>query len=199
MKIKADLLRIGHGALSPKGEKLEPEEKPVERVLVTDFDANMKSGQHVGSIPGSIHYRDTAGDFAQKMRSQCWSCKHFNNDAWRAYRRSVELSDSMERRRELNAIRAALLDTGNAQIQERHTSQEGDMDVEHALSVLGICKAMTETFQDPVIVYPIGTCPDDVCGPTNPSGLFVPKDIDSEKAGNSAFDQIMRRAQGTAL
>lgn len=200
MKIKADLLRVRSLPYDDKGNKIEPEQQPVQRIFKTESDAGLQGGPTVGKIATDIIYETNVGAMAGAMRNPCFSCKHFDRRAWRQLlaRWNDPLTPIAERQ-ELNGVRAALLGTKNAKIQEKHVSQEGDMDVEHALSTLGICHAFTELNSNVLIVYPTATCPETVCGPTQPNGFYVAKDRDSEKMGSAVFDRVMRLATGKPL
>jgi len=198
MRIKADLLRVHTGPYAPTGERIEPEQQPAQRVLVTEFPTGMQgTNQQIGAVKGEIIYDVTVGEAAKQARHPCISCRNFDRRAWRKlYIHWSNPATSIEERKLLNGIRTALLETENAKISDRHAALDGDMDVEHALSVLGVCRPLTEINKDPVIVYPTGGCPADVCTPTSPDGLWVAKDLDAEKMGSSVFDNIMNTAQG---
>jgi len=197
MKIKADLLRVKTGPYNHNGEKVEPEQQGVQRVIRTEFDANKKGEGKVGVIPGEIIYNTTAGEVARAMRSPCFSCVHFNRKAWAQLFTYWNNPDSpIDVRKQLNGLRASLLQTSNAEIVDKSMSQEGDMDVEHALSLMGVCEPLSEINRDPVIVHPLSHCPDEVISPTQPDGLYKPKSKDAEKMGSQVFDNVMRLAQG---
>lgn len=199
MKIKADLLRVKVRQFNDINEKVEPEQQTVQRVLQTDAEVSLNTARNktVGLINSEIVYETTAGEMARAMRHPCFSCKNFNKRAWRELFVSMAADTApMEKRQELNNIRAALLTTKNAKLQDRHVSQEGDMDVEHAISQLGICMPLTEIHGEPVVVHPTGGCPPEVCGATNPDGFYKSKDLDADKMGSKTFDNVMRLAQG---
>lgn len=197
MKIKADLLRVKTGPYNHNGERVEPEQQGVQRVLVTEFDANMKGGNKVGSIQGEVIYNTSAGEVAQAMRSPCFSCAHFNRRAWaKLFAYWNDPASPIDARRNLNGVRASLLQSGNSTIGEKSPGQDGEMDVEHALGLLGVCEPLSEMNRDPVIVYPNGHCPDEVCTPQQPNGLYKPRSADAERMGSQVFDNVMRLAQG---
>lgn len=197
LKIKADVLRIRNSALNAKGEKLEPEQQPAQRVLVTEFDASMQGGPKKGAIKGEVVYESTAGQLAAAIRNPCWSCSHFDKVAWkRLHSAWGDPTAPIDSRKQLNGIRAALLETSNAQIIEKSQTQEGDMDVEHAMGLLGICRPLTEIDGNPVIVSPKGGCPDSVCTPSQPDGFFRPKDRAVERSNASNYDTILNLARG---
>jgi hypothetical protein len=196
MRIKADLLRVKTG-LAPDGSKVEPEAQPMQRALVTDFSASSQQGTALGQMKGEIVYDTTAGEMAQAMRRPCFTCKSFDKRAWKKlFLYWNDPLSPMHEREQLNGVRAAILGTNNAKIVEKSQGSDGDMDVEHALSLLGICRPLTEIHSAPVIVYPTGGCPPEVCNSTQPHGLYEPKAKEDERLGSQVFDNVMRLAQG---
>lgn len=198
MKIKADLLRIRTTPFDDKGDKVEPEAQPMQRVIQTDANVGMQGGGQVGSIPTEIQYETTVGEYAQGARHQCFTCKHFSRDAWKKlFSMWNDPTASIDKRKALNGIRAALLQTNNATLADRSTNpMDGDFDVEHAVALLGVCKPLTELRKDVVIVYPMSSCPPEVCSKTNPDGLYESRNKELDRVGSQEFDRIMRVAQG---
>lgn len=202
MKIKKDFLRIAHGVRNAAGEKGEPEQQPIQRVLTFDAPASLQHAGPVGSIPAQVIYETTAGEFAQGLRGRCGHCKNFDKEAFRKYRAACESSSSMTKRAEINALRALYATTHNEAVINRSTAaagpgSDGDMDVEHALTFIGICHPLTEMHRDAVLVdETFGCCPDEVCSPDRPQGLFVPLDRAAERAGSADFDAVMNQAVG---
>lgn len=195
MKIKADLLRIHNKSLKSDGSIPEPEETPVDRVLVTESQARGTDGRNLGVLPAEVVLQSTAGEVAEQMRRMCVNCKHYDQAQWERTRNAWESGD-LEHRSRVNAVRAALLETQNAQLHLMHAGVDGDTDVEHALSFLGVCHPLTELERDVIIVHPLSSCPASVCSSSNPNGLFSPKDPVAEKRGSVEFDRIMKIAQG---
>lgn len=200
MKIKADLLRVRSVPVDDKGQKMEPEAQPAQRILKTDSEVTTRDGKKLGSIPTDIVYETSAGELAQAMRHPCFQCKHFDQKAWfKLFRSWTDPGAPKAMREQLNAIRAALLTTNNAKLADQHVSQEGDMDVEHALSQLGICRVLTEVHNDAIIVHPTGGCPPEICTPTQPDGFYEAKDKDADRLGSQTFDNVMKLATGKPL
>lgn len=208
MKIQADLLKISSGALNLKGEKLEPEQQLVRREV--SVQAPVKHGQgtvgtDVGVIPTKIITDQTAGEQAVAMRSLCGNCKHFRNDLWM---RDLNKADSpgapIERRRAVNQIRAALLQTQSHKLTESAVGADGDFDIEAALRQLGYCQALFSFFKNMgkandeamTLVHPASSCPNDVRTPAAPEGFFEYKDLEAEKVANANYDKIMNIASG---
>lgn len=169
----------------------------MERVISTDIPAGMQGGRQVGTIPGEVIFESTAGKMAGAIRNPCFSCKFFNRPAWLKLKAAWDDPTApIDKRKQLNGIRAALLESNNARIGEKSQTLEGELDVEHALGLLGICQPMTEIDGNPVIVYPQASCPDTVCTPQQPEGFYLAKDRDADRMGSEAYDKIMRLAVG---
>lgn len=86
---------------------------------------------------------------------------------------------------------------------EDHVGGDGEYDVEHMMKSMGMCHALREFYkdkdgEDPGIigVSPRSGCPEEVCSTDKPQGLYVPRDMDAEKAGNQNYDAVMLRAAG---
>jgi hypothetical protein len=208
MKIKGDFLKITSGALNVKGEKVEPEEQLARREVQLDIETKHGFGAHgetVGSIPGSIVRDRTAIEAARSMTALCGNCKWFAREKWISDLGKADSPDApIERRRAVNQIRAALLQTQNIKVTEQSTGADNDVDIEHALKQLGYCYALYSFFKNNgksneesmTLVHPASSCPEDVRSTANPDGLFEVRSKDAEKAGTNAYDSIMRRAQG---
>lgn len=195
MKIKQDFFQVARGVRDERGDLLEPEQQPAVRVVTTDAPASGHgTGEHLGSMPAAIEVHDHAQSFAQRMRSLCATCVHFNNKAWQRLKQHWETTNEGEQI--LNGMRAALMETGNVAMHDMMTAEDGDIDVEHGLSMCGVCEPQTEEFSalenepSPVIVYPLGCCPPEK------EFMYTPVDTDHEKVGASAFDRIMFAAAG---
>lgn len=198
MKIRKDILNIRAGLRDDVGERIEPEQQLVQRVIDAPAATTAShSGQQVGTMRSEIVVSSSAAEVAAVVKTPCWSCKHFDRETWLKVKSKAEGPlGSQEDRKFLNKIRAALLDSGNAELHERHVSQEGDMDVEHALAHLGVCRPLTEMDNDMVVVYPLATCPASTVTATQPNGLYEAKDKEAKRAGSAAYDMVMKRAAG---
>lgn len=201
LRIKSDLLKVRNLPHDDAGQKIDPEQQPARRVMTVEggapVDMSMDRGRQIGSIPAEIIAETTAGEVANTLRSRCFQCANFDTEAWKKLRLIWGNSSDPETFKKLNGVRMALLATTNPEIARRSEGQDGDFDVEHAIAQLGICRPLSEINKDGVvIVSPISTCPDNVCSPTNPRGLFEPKDKAHEKIGSAAYDQILNMAAG---
>lgn len=193
MKIKEEFFHVTNAPTTDAGDKAEPEQQTVSRILTTDSE--VEGG---GSVATQIITSSQALEFANAVRYHCGNCRFFDNRGWRAF---VAKADSplspMTVREDVNKIRGALLMTMNASVGSMHAGADGDMDVEHALQALGFCGPLGEIEKgDPVIVHPLASCPPELVSPANPAGLFKPRDNDSDAAGEAAYDLVMQRAAG---
>ncbi len=209
MKIQGDMLKISSGALNVKGEKLEPEEQMVRREV--SVAAPVKHGMgaigtDVGSIPATIVTDQTAGVQANAMRTLCGNCLHFRNDRWlRDLKKADSPASPIEKRRMVNKIRAAILQTQNIKVTESAgAGTDGDMDVENALRQLGYCQALFEYLKGQgkpneeamVLVHPASTCPADVRTANTPDGFFQYATPEARAVANANYDKILQMAAG---
>ena len=200
MRIKKEFLRFRTAPYDDAGQKIEPEQQPVQKVMEIDAPASMRGGPAVGSIPTQVIQEMSVGELASAMRKPCFSCKHFDRRAWKLLvARWNSPNSPVEERQYLNMVRAGLLQTKNADIVSKSTGTDGDMDVEHALLMLGICRTLTEVQNAPIIVHPTGACPAEVCTPTQPDGFYQPKTTKAERMGSQTYDNIIRTAQGKTI
>lgn len=208
MKIKGDLLRISSGARTAKGDKLEAEEQVVRREVVTETEVRLgtgAAGKLVGAIPYKVVTEHSAIEFAKSASSRCGNCRHFRNDLFiKDLRKADSPGSPIARRRAVNQIRAALLQTQNATVADLTPGQDGDFDVESALQTLGYCTALYEFHKNlgmvdedaMTLVHPVSACPSDVRGPGHEDGFYEPANKLAEQAASSTYDAVMRQAQG---
>lgn len=189
MEIRSDHLVIQHYDRDLEGNPVEPEQQPATRILGVDGPTSLGATPTGKELTTTVELSDTAGQFAQGFRSQCHLCRHFQPEAAQRVIQAWK-AGTLDQRHVLNQIRGALMETQNTRVQEQMINpQDGDTDVEHGLSLLGLCEVFTELTQDVLFVHPTGCCPED-------QNYFVAKDIASEKYGSAKFDEIMRKAQG---
>jgi hypothetical protein len=201
MEIKGDRIEVATGATDEKGRLLEPEAQPARRVIDVKGNVQLSGGQQLGdTIPTRFVVEgDDTVTWAKALMGLCKRCIHFDNPSWRRHIAENEIADAMEDRLELNKMRAYLMETQSIELQDAHASMDGDMDVEHALHSMGICRAMTEIYRERCVVHPLGGCPPaDQPGPHGEdlSKLFKPRDAEAVKSGASKYDAILRAAQG---
>lgn len=186
MRVK-DTIRVG-GALSDgEGNKLEPEQQPVTRTVELPAPAVGTETGTLGTMRGAIEIVQPAGIFADDLRTKCCNCVHFDNPGFLAAKKRLE--GTAEGRKQLHVLRAALLDTGNASVRDMHADDEGDFNPDHALSTMGLCRALSELAKDEVAVHPLANCPEG-------ANLFKARDMSADRRGSIAYDAIMRSADG---
>jgi hypothetical protein len=185
--------------------KLEPEEAPVRRTLETTAPATNKDGSPViGAdgrqviIPAYVTTDMQAGEVARNLSTLCQYCKFMDRTAW--HRVKAKLETQKEGFRQLNQLRSVFLELGAGELPAHEVIANGDFDVEHALSVLGVCQVQTEIFRDLVVVHPQAGCPaEGACGPGGEPlhDLFKPR-VDGEgRAQRTAiYDSILKTAAG---
>jgi len=192
VKIKQDVMHITSQPVHEDGTKVEAEEQTVSRILTTDVETNVGGG-----IAGSIVVSKNVAEFAQLARSTCGLCRHFDNESFVSFLRKADSPAApMHVREGVNSMRANLLQTQNASLNAMHSGMDGDMDVEHAIGTLGFCRALRDIAGDDVVVHPLSSCPPETIDASRPAGLFSPKDRDSERIGDAAYDALMNKAAG---
>lgn len=190
------MFRIASGVRDTGGHKVDAEAQPVQRVITTEGYANL-NGQQAGKIPVKIISEMDAGHLASMAKKMCGGCRHFDNEEWLKRMHQIDRPDApMEQRHASNEIRAALLLTENANLNDLHSGADGDMDPEHAMAALGLCRALTEHYNEEVIVHPISSCPVEVCSPTRQQGFYVARTKSEVRNGSAKYDAILRRAEG---
>lgn len=197
MEFHDDLLAINTSPRDEHGKQLDPEEKPAERVLSFNLPLSSQTGEKLGELkhPASVNVSGEVIEFASGYRHQCALCKNFDNALWKRRLHEIECSNSKKDLAELQNLRKLYLEHTDDQLLTMHEAADGDIDMEHLLSQLGICLALTSLYKDVSVVHPAGGCPD-YPGPRGEdlSGMFKPRDADAEKHGTSVYDEILRRA-----
>ena len=206
MEIKSDKLVIQQSDRNEKGTQIDAEEKPAERVMETEIPISLSNGQSVseftkGASSGlahtpSIAISGTAIEFASGYRGRCKWCKHFDKPRFAQWKKDVEFSTNLERRKVLDYLRGKLLSDGYASVIDQHQGSDGDLDVEHALMEFGICQALSHDYNDMFFVWPDAGCPME-----DPKGVpmdsrFKARDAGAGRAGTSGYDRILKAAQG---
>ncbi len=193
MDAKDDSLKIHSlGFDAETGEKLEPEEAPAERRLVLDgtVTGNL-TGESLGEMQSAVTIQKPALEFAQEVSKTCGKCKHFDQMAWLNLKMLWEGSSDGVRR--LNEMRMNILQISNDRLAEY--DEFGERSAEQTLLCMGVCHPLTEEISalekapEPVIVHPIGGCPQGY-------DYFEADSTEAEKLAASAFDKIMFAASG---
>jgi len=208
VKIRSDVIKIQTADRDLGGAKVEPEEKPVSRVIRTSAPLSPHGNpQDVrGEIPTEVILdAGSISDLARGAKRLCKDCVWFNQKDWQKAVKRIEKTSDVHKRQEINNIRAALLMTKNAQLATSFEDHDGDLDVEVALMVAGKCQALSEITDDLIVVFPQGCCPDvaqkadgseiPVVTLGSPNGYFKPASRESKKEQNKIYDQLLRAAQ----
>ena len=207
MDVFDDKLRISQSDRDEKGKQIDPEERPVERVITTAIPVGLSNGQSVeaftkgdarGEVPNEVSVTGSAVEFAQGFRGRCRLCKHFDREGFRRWKKDVDLSGDPERRKFLNFLRSKVLGEMYEQTISKHQGPDGDLDVEHAVNEFGICRALSHAFNDLFAVWPDAGCPvaDPSGKPIDPAP-FTPRDSDAAREGTSSYDTILKTAAGS--
>jgi hypothetical protein len=161
------------------GEKLEPEEVPVARVVegtapVTGRD----TGERFGSIPATLSRVSDAIEVANKKRSLCINCKHFDQPAWKEHLKTVE-GQAFER-----------------ELRQNFAQDFGinpfDMALLIAMQNLAVCRVFTEINKELTVTRPDYWC--QASRAENPAGYWEPITTGDEKLANANYDAILRAA-----
>lgn len=203
MEIKDDKVVVVPATHGPDGRQLEPEERPAARVLSTD--ASLSHGMQTvgGGLHTEIILEGTAGELAVALRNTCARCKHFDLKGFQHYRRDREAS-GIDGLREINTIRSALVEQAYTaeDLAEQHVGEDGEFDAEHALSQIGICRAITDirfADGDPApftFMHGLASCPDEVSPKGTPLGNLFELNEEARKDADDFYDRVMGAAQG---
>ncbi len=95
MRATTDELRIGHGVPDDKGQPLEPEEQPADRVLGVPVNVTLGHGPGEGTpidrpMPARVTVESTAGEMAAEFSEQCHLCAHWDQALFQRERRSYD-------------------------------------------------------------------------------------------------------------
>jgi hypothetical protein len=189
-------------------EPIEPEEQVAEVVqpikpLITLGNSHMAEDVPLESQPSYVReaaaratthiaHQTSAGELAQSVLQRCQFCQHFDPVGWGRLIRRAEASGDKRLLQALNEVRgevAMALQINPIAAEQHDLDQSGDIDLEHALKSLGICKALTEHFKEDILVMPINPC-------AMPDFFKAKPELEARRAASSGFDWIMRRAQG---
>lgn len=195
-KVEAETITIRSGGVHEDGTKAEPEEQVVENRIVTSATEVTKGGQALdAAFPVHIVTEATAGEVAKKLAAPCGKCKFWDNRWWMKQLKTADPLNPLNNHT-LNEIRAALIGCSSVDINLLHIGKDGDLDADHAMGSLGLCRALTELQKEEVLVHSSGSCPKEYCSPEIPHGLWEPRDRDAEKHQANVYDEVLHRAQG---
>jgi len=163
-----------------------------------------------GMIPGIIEYNTTAGELAEASRSPCAGCQHHDVKAWRQFvAAATGPASTAEDRDTIQKLRGRLMVDGVGVFND-----DGEFDVEATLMSFGICRPLTDWVEGvvgknpmhwPIVTSREANCPSyvaaggarmEVTYPSQPLGLFKPRDLDSKKYGAARYDAVLFDAAG---
>lgn len=187
-------IRVSNVTHDEKGDRLEPEAVPAERVVIGEA-ALLHGGNPIdGGVKTETVIASTAGALAATVRNPCKACKHFDRRGWIDFVK--QSSATADGKQFLNQVMGELIANQHMEFQELHTNPlDGDFDTVHALNSLGLCRVLTEMMNDAVIVHPIAVCPPQLRSPDRPQGAFEPFNKDADREGSAAYDAVLRVAQ----
>lgn len=184
MKVKDDSLQIQSVPYDVEtGEKLEPEEVPVQRVLDGGAPVSFQGGdgEVLGHLRSKIIREGDAITFANEAAAQCVRCKHFDQKAFRDWLRSPRGQEH----------KLALLDG----LAQQYQTTIDNPELNFQLNFIGLCRIQTEIDGDVAITRPDYPCSVMVT-PATPTGAFDAVTSGDEKISSARYDQILRIAQG---
>jgi hypothetical protein len=191
MKITSDRIEITSGARDMAGERLEPEQQPtVRRMLSEALAQGTMTGEKAGKMAVEIQHHTTAGELAAQLRHACVNCANYDEQAFRSWVQSC-LEGGPAKRTELKGVMQVLAAQGRLSDDQLMMNLDGP-DAARILSVIapgiGLCRVLSELAKEPVIVSGMGMDPEGFDG-------FRPT-TKGQANGGRAFDLIMQRADG---
>jgi hypothetical protein len=164
------------------GEKFEPEEMPVARVLEGGAPVSFRGadGETLGHMPARIVRETDAITVAQEARSQCVRCKHFDQQAFRDWLNSVNGRQ----------FKVSILDG----LATQYGTTVDNPQLIHQLNFLGLCRIYTEIDRDVAVTRPDNSCAG--ASVDAPLGLFEPVTSGDEKISTAIYDSILKLAKG---
>lgn len=188
MKINSETVQVVPLTHDEKGDKLEPEQAPARRLLDVSDTVTLTGGggsvQTTATMPMTVSVEMSAGELARGFSTPCFSCKHFDAEAWRDY---VETkASSPEGRTYIHELKADYIRQGGAELG----------DVEEIFSTMGVCRLLSEACRDVIAVHPVSTCPATLKDGTPFPRSYKPRTSDDARQSSATFDSIMRSAQG---
>lgn len=199
---------VYHGEESFDGDPIEPEEQRAEVVqpiqpLITLGNKHMAEDVPLATQPGFVReaaaraqahiaHQTSAGELASSVLQRCQCCVHFDPVGWGSLLRRAEASGDKRLFQGLNEVRAQIaeaLQIDPTAAARHDLDQSGDVDLEHALKSLGLCKALSEHFKDDILVMPINAC-------AQPEFFKPKRELEARRAAASGYDNILFRAAG---
>lgn len=164
----------------------------------------------IGQLPTLLEYKTQVGEHANALKTNCASCRHWDQKAWRKFvEASTGPASTVEDRQTIQTLRGRLFTDGKG-----YADANGNLDVEATLYSFGVCRVLSDWMEGvvgrnpiywPVNPAPDATCPTDIQAPgarmpivtaAQPFGLFRARDQDAVKTGDAKRDALLFAAQG---
>lgn len=190
MKITSDTITIVSGERDAEGHKLEPEQQPVLREMISSAPIGPQGGESTGKLPVQIQHAMSAQEMANLLRTSCINCVHFDTEAFRRWARAC-LEGKPEEKDNLRAVLQILAAQGLL-ADDQLTANLDDRDVEKLIaqvsSGLGVCRAISEASRTLYITHAMGGDPDEL--------PYFQATGAGTRRGSKVFDLIMLKATG---
>ena len=199
MKAITDEVRIGHGIPDDKGQPLEPEEQPVDRIITTLGKVTYGNAPGQGTpvnmpVRASVTAELTANELAADFATQCEFCANWDPEGYRRDRMAGVITSD-----ELDDQRANVLELANAAELDSFARDRADLIL---YETLGRCNALTELCKPilpaealPIYMHVRGGCPQYLPDGTRISSLFKPRP-DARRTVTGIRDRILNTASG---
>ncbi len=167
------------------------------------------------TLPALMEYTNNVGETADALKSSCQQCRHWDNKAWRKYvEASTGPASTARSRLTIDTLRLKI------KTEERgYVDAQGQLDIEATLMSFGICHPLSDWTKGamkaenpmhwPVAPMPESRCPSNIqvpgqggparlqiVTPSQPMGLFKPRDLDARKSGDAKRDALLFAVQG---
>lgn len=209
-----DVIKVPHSTRDFEpvhGARPEPEEMTATHVLETVGTPVAIQGEipHGDVMRTLFTHEESAPTVGRYAKAQCHLCLYWDHKGWVENMQGLDMDPRIEKRRNLNAVRSIFANgthTGDVRKMTRSEGEQEDDDIEQATASFGICTAYTGIFcatglykGQKIITMPTASCPRDnpLYGGEAPF-LFVPKDADAAKLGESIHSKVLRLADGRA-
>jgi hypothetical protein len=208
-EIKSDLVEVplSRQQVEPEGgARPEPEQMPATHKMEIGTDLLWHGAGNTGKqIRSFVSHDTTAETAAAHAGAQCHRCRFWNQAAWAQQKQRLDYSPSIADRKNLQSVRGMFLDgqTTNSDVRQMHRDEEDQFDTESAISSMGVCEAFTSIFaggsKGTIISHALASCPRDapIYGGPAPF-LFLPRDADQKRMGESLHSRVLRLADGRA-
>ena len=192
------------------GARPEPEEMTAKHVMPLESPLAFKGEVNPDgkSIRSSFTYEDNAQTLGRSAQAKCHLCRFWNHEKWAANYQKLDYSPNIEHRKNLQSVRGMFIEgrIQNGDVREMHMTPEDEFSTEDAVRSMGVCEAYTGIFCTTgdlkgkvIISHALASCPRDnpLYGGEAPF-LFLPRDEDAKRIGESLHSRVLRLADGRA-